>query len=623
MNFPLLPLTPNISVQHTSHTSTSYNTSRISYSGSTQPPLSLAPVLPSQAMFPIGLSALFSSGRQWLNLLLLGVLAEWVHRHINGLLEWVMGWVVVRATFSHSDASYNWLMLWLTKQPSWRQNRSFLVSTLSTGVEDPISLMHSRPAYSSERTNIFVLPEPSQTYYTWFKGRLVKFWIESEKGHKASGQAETCELRIEMYTLSGQSLLVDLIKEAETAYKSLEVGSIRVFRAQRAPWSGAEWTSVGAKRTRPLESVVLEEGTSAKLVHDVKEFMESREWYRQRGIPFRRGYLMYGPPGTGKTSFIAALAAELELDIYLLSLGGSDLDDSALVALLAEVPSRAILLVEDIDASQGGVSRQPKPVPSDGLIEFPRRPSITLAGLLNALDGIEASEGRLLFATTNHKETLDPALYRPGRMDVHVEFGNASRYQAKQLFKRFYPDDEFGATARSAKQAARAPAPPSSDRSTLASRQSSMDSHASGYTEDLMSAVSSAAHEIAAFLESSEKTPTHSEPTSAVPGHPRVQDNSGHDIEALSNRFSGLIPERSCTMAVLQEYLMGHRRDPVGASNEENVKTFLDRIHLAESASRSGEKQDEKGKATDDEQGADVGLVERGSLDAQVDHLVT
>jgi AAA+ superfamily predicted ATPase len=51
--------------------------------------------------------------------------------------------------------------------------------------------------------------------------------------------------------------------------------------------------------------------------------------------------------------------------------------------------------------------------------------------LLNALDGISAQEGRLLFATTNRYHTLDPALTRPGRMDLHVEFRLASQYQAR------------------------------------------------------------------------------------------------------------------------------------------------------------------------------------------------
>lgn len=84
--------------------------------------------------------------------------------------------------------------------------------------------------------------------------------------------------------------------------------------------------------------------------------------------------VQYGPPGTGKTSFIAALAAELDLDIYILSLGGSDLDDSSLMSLLAEIPSRAILLIEDIDASQGRISRHKQAADSDASADEFRKP---------------------------------------------------------------------------------------------------------------------------------------------------------------------------------------------------------------------------------------------------------
>lgn len=45
----------------------------------------------------------------------------------------------------------------------------------------------------------------------------------------------------------------------------------------------------------------------------------------------------------------------------------------------------------------------------------------------------------LLFATTNHIERLDPALSRPGRMDVWVNFKNATKWQAEGIFKCFFP----------------------------------------------------------------------------------------------------------------------------------------------------------------------------------------
>jgi chaperone BCS1 len=65
---------------------------------------------------------------------------------------------------------------------------------------------------------------------------------------------------------------------------------------------------------------------------------------------------------------------------------------------------------------------------------------VTFSGLLNALDGVAAAEERIIFMTTNHYEKMDPALIRPGRVDVQEFIGLASDYQIYNMFLRFYPE---------------------------------------------------------------------------------------------------------------------------------------------------------------------------------------
>lgn len=67
---------------------------------------------------------------------------------------------------------------------------------------------------------------------------------------------------------------------------------------------------------------------------------------------------------------------------------------------------------------------------------------ITFSGLLNALDGVASAEERIIFLTTNHVENLDPALIRPGRVDLKEFLGNATELQIRNMFRRFYGDDE-------------------------------------------------------------------------------------------------------------------------------------------------------------------------------------
>ena len=76
-----------------------------------------------------------------------------------------------------------------------------------------------------------------------------------------------------------------------------------------------------------MGSVVLAEGVAERIETDIRAFLGRGRWYAERGIPYRRGYLLYGPPGSGKTSFIQALAGELGYNICLLNLSERGLTD--------------------------------------------------------------------------------------------------------------------------------------------------------------------------------------------------------------------------------------------------------------------------------------------------------
>jgi chaperone BCS1 len=189
------------------------------------------------------------------------------------------------------------------------------------------------------------------------------------------------------------------------------------------------WMEQMKRLPRPLDSVILANGLMDDLLEDSKTFLARREWYVQRGIPYRRGYLLHGPPGTGKSSAVVALASALQMDIAVLSLGDSNLDDNSVSELFSSIPINSIVLMEDIDCAF--LERK------EG---DDKRSKVTFSGLLNAIDGVAAGEGRLLFATTNHIARLDPALIRPGRIDRKLYIGPANREQAQRLFLRFFPE---------------------------------------------------------------------------------------------------------------------------------------------------------------------------------------
>lgn len=173
---------------------------------------------------------------------------------------------------------------------------------------------------------------------------------------------------------------------------------------------------------------------------------------------------------------------------------------------------------------------------------------ITLSGLLNALDGVSAQEGRLLFATTNRYSVLDPALVRPGRMDLHVEFKLASAFQARELYKRFYLPSATRKDDTSSEKTSK----PDADIDEKASDPD--------------------------FRGSPERQDTDPQSTSGSPAAnfgvkgahhgSHMPELSVAQVERLATRFSEAIPEREFSMASLQGYLMDYKTRPLLAVEE-------------------------------------------------------
>ncbi|KAF7721106.1 mitochondrial chaperone [Apophysomyces ossiformis] len=190
----------------------------------------------------------------------------------------------------------------------------------------------------------------------------------------------------------------------------------------------SRWRHLRSLNKRSFESVTLQEGVKEGVVTDMQLFLKCKEWYLSRGIPYRRGYLLYGPPGTGKTTLIQALACKVNMNVAIVSLLEVK-SDSEFTSMLCELPFNVILVIEDIDhylSSSFGSKKQG---------------GVTMSGMLNALDGIQAQEGSMIFMTGNNIEKLDPALLRPGRMDIKILLGYADRKQMKEMFWRFFGTD--------------------------------------------------------------------------------------------------------------------------------------------------------------------------------------
>ncbi|XP_045624338.1 mitochondrial chaperone BCS1 isoform X2 [Procambarus clarkii] len=316
------------------------------------------------------------------------------------------------------DKSYQWLLQWITLKGA-RKTQHLSVETKFQQIETgKITTRHD------------FIPSVGEHFF-WY-GRT---WLKVERTreqHTLDLQHGTPWENVTFTAFGNQKqLFLDIIYEARDLAVKQNEGKTIMYTAL-----GAEWRQFGnPRKPRPLSSVVLDKGVSDKIVKDVQEFMDNPEWYSSRGIPYRRGYLLHGPPGCGKSSFITALAGELQLGICVLNLSERGLTDDRLNHLLALAPENTIILLEDVDSAFA--SREET---AEVKVAYAGLNRLTFSGLLNCLDGVASTEARIVFMTTNYPERLDPALIRPGRIDVKEYIGYCTTYQLERMFCNFYPD---------------------------------------------------------------------------------------------------------------------------------------------------------------------------------------
>lgn len=167
------------------------------------------------------------------------------------------------------------------------------------------------------------------------------------------------------------------------------------------------WRSVPFTHPSTFDTVVMESDLKNRVKSDLDTFLKSQQYYHKLGRVWRRSFLLYGPSGTGKSSFIAAMANFLNYDVYDIDLSRVS-DDSDLKMLLLQTASKSVIVVEDADR-----------------VIQEKLTAVSLSGLLNFMDGIVNSccgDEKIMVFTMNCKEHIDPAMLRPGRIDVHIHF---------------------------------------------------------------------------------------------------------------------------------------------------------------------------------------------------------
>ena len=205
-------------------------------------------------------------------------------------------------------------------------------------------------------------------------------------------------------------------------------------------------------------------------------FQTNKAWYEDKGIPYTFGLLLHGLPGCGKTSLIKAIAKDTNRHIINIKLTNSVTltqlrnlfySDKLKIVSNQSTPQyitipvdQRIYVMEDVDCLTTILNqRNPDQKEEEQLTEEDHRnikmlgkerwrqlknlnnDSITLADILNIIDGVLETPGRILILTSNYPDKLDKALLRPGRIDLIIQFKECDSEQLKQMFDHFYQKD--------------------------------------------------------------------------------------------------------------------------------------------------------------------------------------
>lgn len=318
------------------------------------------------------------------------------------ILRWLKLAFVVELSIANIDATHLWTQNWLSVQNEGKCSRRLTAFC----------------KHRDGRATARVTPGPGWHWY-WFEGTPIIIDY-SRRESKSVGNTYIEEYEMQFITFS-RKVVPRFVEYIHQLYEESHKDKIKIYNATRH----GDWDKSNDIPKRKQRSVILPLDQEEDVYKDVENFLSNREWYEKHFVPYRRGYLLTGPPGNGKSSLVNNIASEFGLDIYILTLGSKELDDDTLILLLADLPEKCILLLEDIDCVYNAREGE----------------TVSLSAMLNAIDGVNASEGRILIMTSNHPEKLDYALIRDGRVDRTFEINNPNDEQIERMFHRFREGD--------------------------------------------------------------------------------------------------------------------------------------------------------------------------------------
>ena len=283
-------------------------------------------------------------------------------------------------------------------------------STISSNDNKPIN-----------KLTIF-LKQESVNLWIKYQNRYINISKNKEKLDRAENLRNVYFSRIELSGIFAEKQINNILQEAlklkkipkdEIIIKSFDSGY-------------GEYRKCYDVKPKPFDNIIINKELKLDLINDIDNFINSKEWYDDRFIKFKRGYCFYGKPGNGKTSLSMAIAQRLNWNYYAMNIS-SITSDYQLQGAFRQLNEKTILAIEDIDTSFNGRE-----------VINSEKNSLSFATILNCLDGLSMPDNVIIIITTNHVDKLDPALIRSGRIDKMIGIPNPKKLEVEEYLNLFF-----------------------------------------------------------------------------------------------------------------------------------------------------------------------------------------